>query len=104
MPQTRRFDTEVFCTKLFADASMWLPVFLALSITHNFSRTTVDYLGGSKETAMVIFPPGGVLSQHFVVMIDGSSTGNKLTVCEITAEDGKQIAGHGTACQNDEHV
>ena len=44
---------------------------------------------GSGETAMVICSPGGVLGQHLVVMIDSSSTGNTLTVCEITAGGGK---------------
>ena len=44
---------------------------------------------GSAETVMVICPQGGVLGQHLVVMSDSSSTGNMLTVCEITARGGK---------------
>ena len=48
---------------------------------------------GSGETVMVICPPGGVLGQHLVVMIDTSSTGYRLQVCEITAGGGKEIAG-----------
>ena len=44
---------------------------------------------GSAETAVVTCPPGGVIGQHLVLMINSPSDRSQLTVCEITAEGGK---------------